>query len=145
MQPITNYRLAEPTGDYARWPQCTMLLDADGRATGLAVPGYALLHQYRVSVETLLITDWDCPYEEATEVLLLDAQHRLLARRSFGAPYASWSLQKAEVMDARRLRLDFHGGPRVCISVREAATVWSWRAWCPRLRVEIDRETRSAS
>lgn len=136
LQPIHDYRLAEPPGDGAPRPLRTPLQYSDGRDTGSAVPGFVLLHQFRVGVETLLITDWDCPYEEATEVMLLDAAHRLVARRSFGAMYSSWALREVEVVDATRLRLDFHGGPRVRIAVRDAAPWWSPAAWRSRLAVE---------
>lgn len=136
MQPITDYRLAQPPGESAPRPLRTPLLYSDGRETGCKVPGFVLLHQFRVGVETLLITDWDCPYEEATEVMLLDATHRQVARRSFGAMYSSWALRQVEVVDARRLRLDFYGGPSLRVAVRDAAPWWSPAAWRSRLAVE---------
>lgn len=134
MQPIQDYRLSTQDGEGPRALR-TALLYGDGRETGCAVPGFVLLHQFRVGVETLLITDWDCPYEEATEVMLLDQTHRLIARRSFGAMYASWALQRVEVLDARNLRLAFHGGPDLALRVRDAAPWWSPTAWRSRLAV----------
>ena len=89
MQPVDDFRLAAHDGPYEGWPLRTPLLRASGERTGLSVPGYVLRHQLRVGEEWLLVTDWDCPFEEATEVLLIDARPRIIARRRFGAHYAS--------------------------------------------------------
>lgn len=99
LSPIDRFSLESHTGPYAEWPRTTRLL-RDGARTQTSVPGYALLRQYALpDGRALLITDWDCPYEEATEVLLLGPDDRLLARRSFGAPYASVWLSAARVVD----------------------------------------------
>jgi hypothetical protein len=135
MQPTDAFRLAVHCGDYATWPLSTALLHADGRPTGVDVPGYILRHQYRLDIGWLLVTDWDCPYEERTDVLLLDERLRITARRAFGAPYASWLLDRAEVVDARRLRLVFVGDETVLVTVRARAAWWSPLRWRSRLAV----------
>ncbi|MCA8920292.1 MAG: hypothetical protein KDD82_00705 [Planctomycetes bacterium] len=99
--PIEDFSLAQHAGDYRDWPRTTPLLRG-GAPTGVEVPGYCLLRQYAVGERTLLITDWDCPYEEATEVLLLDAQLRVVARKQFGVPYASFWLTDAAIADGGR-------------------------------------------
>lgn len=99
LTPIDAFSLARHAGPYAEWPRTTPLW-RDGAPTATAVPGYALLRQYVLpGPRYLLITDWDCPYEEATEVLLIDGDLRLRARRSFGAPYASCWLSAARPAD----------------------------------------------
>lgn len=138
MQPITQYRLAAHAG-YAQLPLRTALLHADGRPTGCSIPGCTLRYQYRLGSGTLLITDWDCPYEEATDVLWLDAAFRIVARRHFGVPYANWLLDRADVIDERRLMLRFFGGPDVVIVLRDAAPCWSPAAWRSRLGVKVLR------
>jgi hypothetical protein len=134
MQPVDAFRLATHAGPYDTWPARTPLLHADGRPTGRTVPGYTLLHQFRVGDDWLLLTDWDCPYEEATEVLLLDAQLRLVARRSFGAPYASWMLDGVDRLGDDALRLRFVGGPAIALRVAALAPWWSPGRWRSRLR-----------
>ena len=133
MQPVDTFRFASHPGPYAQWPLRTALLHADGTATGVALPGYVLLHQFRVGTGWLLVTDWDCPYEEVTEVLLLDAAMRLVARRRFGAPYASWLLDGVDVLAGDALRLRFVDGPDVALQVAPPAWWTPWRR-APRLR-----------
>ncbi|MGL6289296.1 MAG: hypothetical protein ACRC2H_01250 [Silanimonas sp.] len=135
MQPIDAFRLATHNGEYATWPLRTALLHADGRPTGVDVPGYVLRKQYQVGSEWLLVTDWDCPFEEATEVLLLDHRLRRVAHRGFGAPYVSWLLERSEVVGARCLRLVFAGDVAVLVTVRDASPWWSPVRWRSRLTV----------
>lgn len=126
MQPVDTFRLAAHAGPYEQWPLRTALLRADGALTGVDVPGYVLRAQFRVGADWLLVTDWDCPYEEATEVLLLDASMRIVARRTFGAMYASWLLDGLDVLGEDAFRLRFVGGPEVALRV--AAPAW-WTPW----------------
>lgn len=137
MQPVADYRLATPVGDDTQRPLRTPLLHADGRPVGCSIPGCVLLHQFRVGTDCLLITDWDCPYEEVTEVLLLDAAHRPVGHRRLGGLYASWCLRRVDVVDARRLRLAFYGDDAAWqITVRPPGRWWSPSGWRSRLAVE---------
>jgi hypothetical protein len=141
MLPVDTFRLAAHAGPYETWPLRTALLRDDGAPTGVRLPGYALRGQYRVGDDWLLVTDWDCPYEECTEVLLLDAALRVRARRRFGAMYASWLLDRAEVVSDDTLRLRFFGGDAATVQVVPPAWWTPWRR-APRLRVRADARLR---
>lgn len=52
----------------------------------------------------------ECPYEEETFVLLLDAQLRVVAERCFGLPLGFFLMRGATPVDARTVDLAFGGG-----------------------------------
>ncbi len=108
MKKINIFSLIQHTGDYATWPLKTQLL-INQQPTQTYLPGYQLLHQFQLtSGEYLLITDWDCPFEEATEVLLLSADLTLAARHTFSVPYGSFNLDDLQVMDDVNVKLTFY-------------------------------------
>ncbi len=126
MTPIDRFRLAVHPGEYATWPERTPLLSIDG-ATDLAILGYSLRHQFEVDGEFLLITDFDCPFEESTCMTLIDRDLRIRAERSLAVPYGSFQLEKVEVIDSRSLELWFYGSGSWRLSVRERSR-WSLRS-----------------
>ncbi|OAI28513.1 hypothetical protein [Methylomonas koyamae] len=108
MQAIDVFSLASHAGDYRYWPLQTRLLQ-NGVPTACYVPGYRLLHQFQTGTgDYLLICDWDCPFEEASEFVLLSPELRILARRSLGLPYASFVLDGVEIAGPDRLRLTYY-------------------------------------
>lgn len=131
MRPISSFGLEQHAGEYKNWPLRTELL-RDGQKTGVKVPGFQILHQFeRENGEFVLVTDWDCPFEEATEILLLGPSLRVLCRKTFGAPYYSWLLMGVNVKGADTLELDF-GEDGILRQVSIASKTW-WNA-CARLR-----------
>lgn len=107
MQPITRFALEAHAGPYDRWPATTALL-ADGLPTGARVPGYVIDAQFATPLGTLLVTSYDCPFEEANTFLLLDDAHRIVARTDLGAMYASWLLAGCWPTSATSLALHYH-------------------------------------
>jgi hypothetical protein len=84
------FSLARHTGPYEAWPLKTPLL-IHGAHTGISVPGYVLLAQFSTLEYHLLVTDYDCPFEERTEFILLDKDKtRVLDCRDIGGAYASF-------------------------------------------------------
>ena len=108
MKKIDSFSFVTHTGDYQSWPLKTQLLHHK-QPTQTHLPGYQLLHQFILATgEYVLITDWDCPFEEATEVVLLSAAFALTARHSFSAPYGSFNLEDLQVIDETNLKLTFY-------------------------------------
>lgn len=81
MQRISNFSLARHDGPYESWPTKTPLL-FDGDPVGISLPGFQLEAQYRCDAGFLILTDWDCPFDEMNEVILLDATYRRISRYS---------------------------------------------------------------
>jgi hypothetical protein len=108
MQTINSFSLQAHNGEYNTWPLQTLLIK-NAAPTQAYLPGYQLLHQFQLSSgEFLLITDWDCPFEEATEVLLLSTDLALIARHTFAVPYGSFNLEAIQVIDDANLKLTFY-------------------------------------
>jgi hypothetical protein len=115
MERLDVFSLAAHAGPYESWPLETPLL-RDGVATGVLVRGYVIEAQYRCGERFLLVTSWDCPYEEAQEIQLLGPDLRVLSRRSVGAPYCTVLVYGHEPLDAHTLLL--HCGPGLDVRVR---------------------------
>lgn len=107
MQALTVFSLAPHSGPYEKWPVLTPLL-RDGVPTGAEIPGYVIEAQYRCEHGLLLITSYDCPFEESNDFLLLDDDYRILARKSLVVPYGSFLLNAHWPVSAQALRLHYY-------------------------------------
>ena len=111
MQEINCFSLEGHTGEYETWPLRSRLFRG-GTVLPLTLPGYSLLRQYATVEGYLLVTDYDCPYEEETNFILVDKDcKRILGERSFGTPYASWFLEDLFWHDDRRFTAIISGTP----------------------------------
>lgn len=107
MQKINIFSLQAHLGEYKNWPLKT-LLQKNGESTTTYLPGYEVLYQFELpAVEYLLITDWDCPFEEATEFILLDSTLKILAKRKLAVPYGSFLLENLQVLNEHTIHLEF--------------------------------------
>jgi hypothetical protein len=92
MLEITRFSLEKHRGAYEKWPRQTRLL-ADGVMLDLAINGYTLLKQFETEAGYLLVTDFDCMYEEVISFTLIDrACTRVLSNRQIGAPCQTYWL-----------------------------------------------------
>ncbi|VWC10495.1 virulence factor [Burkholderia seminalis] len=92
MQPVDRFALDTHDGPCETWPSRTHVL-VDGVRSALAVSGYVLLRQFETPAAYLLVTDYDCPFEEAVTFTLVSKDPmRVRARRTVGAMYASCRL-----------------------------------------------------
>lgn len=95
---LNRFALEIHDGPYEKWPTKSRLI-VDGVITEQRLPGYSLLHQFALDDGYLLVTDYDCPFEECTNFILLDSTFKKRASRSLGVPYGSFLLQKIEQLD----------------------------------------------
>lgn len=101
MREITEFSLERHAGEYATWPLRSRLI-RNGAMQDLTLPGYDLLRQYETVAGYLFVTDYDCPFEEMTHFVLVDANlSRVLCDRSFGWMYASFWLDELFWHDER--------------------------------------------
>lgn len=63
-------------------------LFADGRTTGVWIPGTRLVRQFSTERGFVLLTDYDAMFEETTSVILLDARPRAVSWRSLGVLFS---------------------------------------------------------
>lgn len=88
MKQIDIFTLAQHTKEYDKRPLETELL-REGQPTGKKVPGYVLEAQYEHENYYLIVTSWDCPFEEAQTFLLLSYDLDVLSEKTIGAAYAT--------------------------------------------------------
>jgi hypothetical protein len=114
--PIDRFELQAHTGPYQSWPGRSRLI-VDGELHSTAVPGYTLLRQYALSDGFLLVTDFDCPFEESTCFVLLSPYLRVLSHRTLGGMYSSFLLKRVQWCTERELVASFidHGDWRLTI------------------------------
>ncbi len=80
MKPITRFGMEKHDGPYETWPLRSRV-SLDGKPTDISLPGYTLLHQFETANGYILVTDYDCPYEEITSFALISKQLRLQSCR----------------------------------------------------------------
>ena len=129
---INRFALESHAGPYEKWPLKSRLI-VDGALTKIGVGGYSLLHQFELPDGYLLVTDYDCPFEEATDFILLSRDLHVLSQRSIGGAYCSFLLDKIEWIDARNLIAVFYQDDRWKISIAAHKIPYS------RLRISARR------
>jgi hypothetical protein len=117
VSPTARFALERHAGPYERWPSRSRLF-VDGRATATRMAGYSLLHQYELDDGWLLVTDYDCPFEEVTAFTLLDPELRIVAERKIGWMYNTFLLTGLRWLDGRRLIASFGDDYRVLVTIR---------------------------
>jgi hypothetical protein len=116
MHPVTLFSLATHEGPYEKWPLKTQLF-ADGVDTRQTVSGFVIEAQYRCSAGYLLITSYDCLFEESNAFLLLNDQYETIARKVLGTMYATFLLEKHTPLSDTQLELDYGDGLRYRLAI----------------------------
>ena len=83
------------------------LLDND-EPTRARLTGHYLRYQFELAAGFLLITDFDCPFEESTHFSLVSRNYEVLSRRALGAMYCSFVIQWLSWHDATHLQINFY-------------------------------------
>ena len=134
MKPINRFSLQQHDGPYEKWPLRSRL-SLDGKPIGVSLPGYTLLQQFETSSGYILVTDYDCPFEEITNFALISKQLRLQSCRWLGWMYETFLLERIEWIDDRTFTAFFHGNLCCRITVRS----WGIPYLRPRLKLQLDR------
>lgn len=132
MTEFNRFTLEKHDGPYETWPLRSRLL-LDGEPTNLSLPGYTLLFQFEAAEAYILITDYDCPYEEITNFALVSKRPlRLLSCRWLGWMYETFILERIEWIDQRTF-IAVIGGSDHCwrLSIRS----WGIPYIRPRLKL----------
>ncbi len=109
MNTINRFSLEAHVGPYESWPLRSRLL-IDGAPTGLKVKGYVLLRQFETASGFLLVTDYDCPFEESVNFVLVSKDLRkVLGERTLGAMYGTFLLENVTWTNERHFAATFMG------------------------------------
>jgi len=95
MDKIECFSFKPQPGPYETWSLCSELIQ-DGKATGKYIPGFVIGAQYAYKDLYLLVTSWDCPYEESQEFILLSNDLTVLCKKHIGHIYSTVFLQDHE-------------------------------------------------
>lgn len=106
MQPVDRFGLESHEGPYQGWPT-TSRLRVDGVFVYTRVPGYLIEAQYACEAGFLIVTSFDCPFEESNAFVLLDRAYRVLAKRELLAPYATFLLDAHWPVDPETIALHY--------------------------------------
>jgi hypothetical protein len=106
MNEISSFSLHDHPGPYEGWPDLTDLY-FDGQPTGTSVEGYVIEKQFQRQHGYLLITSFDCPFEEANCFILLSDTFKIIAQLSLGAPYETFLLNNATAVSEHEVILDY--------------------------------------
>ena len=140
MQEVSLFSLERHEGPYEKWPLRTRLL-VNGEPSRTRLPGYTLLRQFATDYGFLLVTDYDCPFEETTNFILLDSESMgITSYRQFFVPYSSFSLDTFEWIDRESAQVTFYKDDRWLLTLRPGGIPFI----SPRLRFQRVRSSEAA-
>lgn len=128
MDALTAFTLAKHEGPYESWPLASRLF-LDGADTGADVPGYVVEAQYRVEAGYLLVTSYDCLFEESNDFVLLDAGFQVLARARLMVPYDTFLLHAHWPVPPNVLRLHYSESLFYTLRIVRHRTWWRRAGW----------------
>jgi hypothetical protein len=111
---VNNFSFAERENDQYRLESRSRLF-VDGTPTDTWIPGLSIIRQFEIPIGYLLVTDYDCPFEEITNFILLTREHQIASRKSIGpsalsfAPNISCLLEHIEWKDSAHFTVNFEG------------------------------------
>ena len=126
MEIISHFSLEKHQGAYGTWPLKSKLF-YDKKDTAVQITGYSLRYQFKLKNklkdEFLLITDWDCPFEEVTELWLLNSSFKIISHKSIGAWHSSWLLDDIKYVGPNQFLLLF-GDLSYNLTIRPGLFPW---------------------
>jgi hypothetical protein len=134
MKSISRFTLEKHGGPYETWPLRSRVL-LDGKPTEVFLPGYTLLYQFETPDGYILVTDYDCPFEEITNFALVSKRLRLQSCRWIGWMYETFLLERIEWVDEKTFTAFFCGNLLCRFTVRS----WGIPYIRPRLKLQLDR------
>lgn len=106
MNIINKFSLQEHDSEYENRP-LTSLLHYCGEVLEVNVPGYVIEKQFELEDYFLLFINWDCPFEEGCEILVLNKLKKVVGSYSFNAFYNSYSLHAVTELSKNHYKLTF--------------------------------------
>ena len=97
MKKISLFSLKKPASPYETWHLKSELL-INKKQTGKYVPGFSLEAQYAFKDYYLIVTSWDCAYEESQEFLLLSKNLDVLSKKHVGEIYSTVWIESHEAV-----------------------------------------------
>lgn len=104
---IDNFSIEAHEGDYDNWPLKSVLY-FNGEKLNVKVSGYVIEKQYELPNYFLLLINWDCPYEEGCEIVVLSKAFKIVVNCSFTPFYHSYLLTSFSELSSNQYKLVFN-------------------------------------
>ncbi|WP_462151426.1 hypothetical protein [Pseudoalteromonas xiamenensis] len=107
MIPIDKFTIQEHEGKYEGRPLKSLLF-FNGEELNLKVSGYVIEKQFELPNYFLLLINWDCPFEEGCEVVVLNKKLEIVGNHSFTPFYNSFLLSSINELSLNQYKLVFN-------------------------------------
>ncbi|MCG7530149.1 hypothetical protein MHM98_02060 [Psychrobium sp. MM17-31] len=104
---IDNFTIEKHQGDYENRP-LKSALHFNGEKLNLKVSGYVIEKQFELPNYFLLLINWDCPFEEGCEIVVLNKDFKIVGNYSFTPFYHSYLLTSFCELSANQYQLVFN-------------------------------------
>jgi hypothetical protein len=137
MNPLERFALWQSEDPDAPSPGTSQVI-IDGHRSALVISGRTLLRQYETASGYLLVTDFDCPFDEAVCFVLISKDlQRVLGEHMVGYVYSSYDLDELIWLDEAHFFATFMdlADYRFYFTIRRFGIPWIY----PRLGVACRR------
>lgn len=117
IEEIKKFSLAKHEGPYENWPSKTDLF-FDGKPTGKKIDGYVIEKQFKIDDYYLIITSYDCPFEETNNFILLNNNFSVEHKKWIGRPYNSFCIKDAVPINDYKILILFIGDLKVTLHIK---------------------------
>jgi hypothetical protein len=136
---VTTFTLEKHEGPYEKRP-LTSKLTVNGHDTLTRLSGFVIEGAYRCSAGYLIITSWDCPFEEANTFTLLNSGFEIVSQASLGVMYDTYLLEKHWPISASAIRLHYYGD--FFYTLHLETSPW-WQNQTPKLVLDLFEDFES--
>lgn len=105
---IDNFTIETHEGEYEGRPLKSALY-FNGEKLNVKVSGYVIEKQFELPNYFLLLINWDCPFEEGCEIVVLSKGFKIVGNYSFTPFYHSYLLTSFCELSANQYKLAFNG------------------------------------
>ncbi len=117
MKKISVFSFNQQPGPYETWSLCSELIMNEKR-TGKYVPGFVISAQYAYKDLYLIVTSWDCPYEESQEFILLSKDLTVLCKKHIGHIYSTVILESHEAVAEDQVLFHCNDGVDILVTAK---------------------------
>ncbi|GGO72652.1 hypothetical protein [Bowmanella pacifica] len=123
MLAIDLFSLQQHQGHYQAWPK-TSLLYYKGQNLGIRIPGYVIEQQFALKDYYLLLVNWDCPFEEGCEVIVISNALKVVGKYSFTPFLNSYALSSISETTTNQFQLVFNQTEIFSLRINYPKTHW---------------------
>lgn len=105
--PTDKFSIQQHEGKYEDWPLKSSLY-YDAEDIKLKVPGFVIEKQFELSNYFLLLLNWDCPFEEGCEIIVLNKSYKVVGSHSFTPFNNSYLLSSIKELSLNHYKLVFN-------------------------------------